>query len=63
MVDIPGLTVRFFASCREKIVSERLSSEKATESLSTVVGALAVANALRDAAAYDRVTEGLMSSA
>ena len=54
---------RFFAMCQEKIVAAGLSPEKAAEFLSTIIGALVVANALRDAEEYDRATQALMASA
>lgn len=50
---------RFFKMCQDKLIAEGLSPNKATEFLSTIVGALVVANALRDTAEYDRATKGL----
>jgi len=50
---------RFFKQCHEKLVDQGLSEAKAAEVFSTLVGALVVANALRDAAEYDRATKSL----
>jgi TetR/AcrR family transcriptional regulator, transcriptional repressor for nem operon len=50
---------RFFKMCQERLVAQGLSLNKATEFLSTIVGALVVANALRDSAEYDRATRAL----
>jgi TetR/AcrR family transcriptional repressor of nem operon len=51
---------RFFKMCQDKLVAQGLSPDKASEFLSTIVGALVVANALRDSAEYDRATKGLL---
>jgi TetR/AcrR family transcriptional regulator, transcriptional repressor for nem operon len=51
---------RFFKMCQDKLVAQGLSLNKATEFLSTLIGALVVANALRDSAEYDRATKGLL---
>jgi TetR/AcrR family transcriptional regulator, transcriptional repressor for nem operon len=50
----------FFKMCLDKIVAEGLSVASATEFLSTLVGALVVANALGDTTAYDRATNELL---
>jgi TetR/AcrR family transcriptional regulator, transcriptional repressor for nem operon len=50
---------RFFKMCQDKLVSQGLSPNKATEFLSTIIGALVVANALGDSAEYDRATKSL----
>ena len=42
-----------------KLVSQGLSPNKATEFLSTIIGALVVASALGDSSEYDRATKGL----
>jgi TetR/AcrR family transcriptional regulator, transcriptional repressor for nem operon len=46
--------------CQDKLVAEGLSPSKAAEVLSTITGALVVANALRDTAEYDRATRDLL---
>jgi len=50
---------RFFKMCQDKLVLQGLSPTKATEFLSTIIGALVVANALGDSSEYDRATKGL----
>ena len=50
----------FFKMCQDKLVAEGLSPSKAAEVLSTITGALVVANALGDATAYDRATSDLL---
>lgn len=51
---------RFFKMCQDKLVAEGLSPDKAAELFSTLIGAMVVANALRDTAEYDRATKGLL---
>jgi TetR/AcrR family transcriptional regulator, transcriptional repressor for nem operon len=46
--------------CQNKLIAEGLSPSKAAEVLSTITGALIVANALRDTAEYDRATSDLL---
>ena len=41
------------------MVAEGLTPRKASEFLSTLVGAMVVANALRDTAEYDRATNAV----
>src|SRR6202158_5968729 len=50
----------FFKMCLDKLVAEGLSASKAAEVLATITGALVVANALGDTAAYDRATSDLL---
>ena len=50
----------FFKMCQDKLVAEGLSPSKAAEVLSTITGALVVANALGDTTAYDRATSNLL---
>src|SRR6202044_4219736 len=50
----------FFKMCQSKLIAEGLSPSKAAEVLSTITGALVVANALRDTAEYDRATSDLL---
>ncbi|MCI4679098.1 TetR/AcrR family transcriptional regulator [Rhodoblastus acidophilus] len=50
----------FFKMCLDKLVARGLSQSKAAEFLSTLTGALVVANALRDPTAYDRATCDLL---
>src|ERR1700741_2702145 len=62
--DLPPQVARevkgFFMMCLDKLVPEGLSPSKAAEVLSTITGALVVANALRDTAEYDRATRDLL---
>jgi TetR/AcrR family transcriptional repressor of nem operon len=50
----------FFKMCQDKLVAEGLSPGKAAEVLSTITGALVLANALGDTAEYDRATRNLL---
>lgn len=50
----------FFQMCLDKLVGAGLSKGGAAEVLSTITGALVVANALNDKGAYDRATRELM---
>lgn len=50
----------FFEMCHGKLVAEGLSPGKAAEVLSTITGALVLANALGDTAEYDRATRDLL---
>jgi TetR/AcrR family transcriptional repressor of nem operon len=50
----------FFKMCLDKLRAQGLSASTAAEFLSTITGALVVANALGDAAAYDRATRDLL---
>jgi TetR/AcrR family transcriptional regulator, transcriptional repressor for nem operon len=50
----------FFKMCQDKLVAEGLSPSNAAEVLSTITGALVVANALGDTAEYDRATRDLL---
>jgi TetR/AcrR family transcriptional regulator, transcriptional repressor for nem operon len=50
----------FFKMCLDKLVAEGLSASSAAEVLSTITGALVVATALGDTAAYDRATSDLL---
>ena len=62
--DLPPQVARevkgFFKMCLDKLVAEGLSPSNAAEVLSTITGALVVANALGDTAAYDRATSDLL---
>jgi TetR/AcrR family transcriptional repressor of nem operon len=62
--DLPPEVARevkgFFKMCLDKLVAEGLSANSAAEVLSTIAGALVVANALGDTAAYDRATSDLL---
>jgi TetR/AcrR family transcriptional regulator, transcriptional repressor for nem operon len=53
----------FFKMCLNKLTTEGLSPNNAAEVLSTITGALIVANALGDTAAYDRATRDLLPRA
>jgi TetR/AcrR family transcriptional repressor of nem operon len=46
--------------CLDKLTAEGLSASSAAEFLSTITGALVVANALGDTAAYDQATSDLL---
>ena len=50
----------FFKMCLEKLTAEGLSESSAAEFLSTITGALVIANALGDTGAYDRATSDLL---
>jgi TetR/AcrR family transcriptional repressor of nem operon len=50
----------FFKMCQDKLVAEGLSRSDAAEVLSTITGALVIANALGDTAEYDRATRDLL---
>jgi len=50
----------FFAMCQSKMITQGLSKANATELLSTIIGAMVVANALRETAAYDRATKAML---
>jgi TetR/AcrR family transcriptional repressor of nem operon len=62
--DLPPEVARevkgFFKMCLDKLVAEGLSANNAAEVLSTITGALVVANALGDTAAYDHATSDLL---
>ncbi len=47
---------RFFKMCHEKIVEHGLSPSEASLLLSTITGALVVANAVNDFSVYDNAT-------
>jgi TetR/AcrR family transcriptional repressor of nem operon len=53
----------FFNMCQNKMISQGLSKAKATEFLSTIIGAMVVANALHETTAYDRATKPLQGAA
>lgn len=61
--DLPEQVARevkaFFALCHEKLVAQGLEPGQASEFLSTLVGAVVLANALQDEAAYDRAVKAL----
>lgn len=50
----------FFKMCQKKLVAAGLSPTDAAKLLSTITGALVVANALGDTAEYDRATRDLV---
>jgi TetR/AcrR family transcriptional regulator, transcriptional repressor for nem operon len=50
----------FFKMCQDKLVAEGLSPSNAAEVLSTITGALVLANAFGDTAEYDRATRELL---
>jgi TetR/AcrR family transcriptional repressor of nem operon len=50
----------FFKMCQDKLVAAGLSPSRATEVLSTITGALVLANAFGDTAEYDRATRDLL---
>jgi TetR/AcrR family transcriptional repressor of nem operon len=46
----------FFRMCRDKMVSQGMTVEKATEFLAGITGAMVFAGAMRDSSEYDRAT-------
>jgi TetR/AcrR family transcriptional repressor of nem operon len=50
----------FFQMCLDKLVAEGVAPSTAAELLSTITGALVVANALGDPTAYDRAIGDLL---
>ena len=50
----------FFKMCLDKLIAAGLSASGAAGFLSTITGALVVANALGDTGAYDQATSDLM---
>jgi TetR/AcrR family transcriptional repressor of nem operon len=48
--------------CLDKLVASGLSPDNAAKLLATITGAMVVANALNDIAAYDRATRQLMAA-
>lgn len=62
--DLPPEVARevkgFFKMCLDKLTAVGLSPNSAAEFLSTITGALVVANALGDTAAYDCATSNLL---
>ena len=52
----------FFKMCHDKLVEEGLSPDEASQLLSTITGALVVANAINDFAIYDRATREFTKS-
>ena len=63
-LDLPAVVAtevkRFFQMCLDKMVTEGLSRERASEVLSTITGAMVLANALGDLRAYDRATSEIL---
>lgn len=53
---------RFFKMCLDKLVASGLSPGKASEFLSTIIGAMVVANALGDSGEYDRATRDVLKA-
>jgi TetR/AcrR family transcriptional repressor of nem operon len=62
--DLPEQVVtelkRFYKMCQDKMIAQGLSPTEASKLLSTLMGALVVANALGDTAEYDRATKELL---
>jgi TetR/AcrR family transcriptional regulator, transcriptional repressor for nem operon len=54
---------RFFTMCEEKMVSQGMSKLEASRLLSTLIGALVVANAIGDSTEYERATADVMKAA
>lgn len=59
-VEVAAQVKRYFRMAIDKLVGQGLSENQATQFLSTLIGALVVANALDDLAAYDRATAALL---
>jgi TetR/AcrR family transcriptional regulator, transcriptional repressor for nem operon len=53
---------RFFKMCLDKLIGGGVSPNAAAELLATITGAMVVATALDDLAAYDRATDELLRS-
>jgi TetR/AcrR family transcriptional repressor of nem operon len=53
---------RFFEMCLDKLLAGGVEPDAAAELLSTITGALVVANALGDLGAYDRATRELIGA-
>jgi TetR/AcrR family transcriptional regulator, transcriptional repressor for nem operon len=53
---------RFFKMCHEKLVEEGLPPDEASQLLSTITGALVVANAVNDFSVYDNATREFTKS-
>jgi TetR/AcrR family transcriptional repressor of nem operon len=51
----------FFKMCQDRMLATGLSASDAAKVLSTLIGALVVANALGDTSEYDRATRRLLS--
>ena len=51
---------QFFQMCEDKMMSQGLSRQDASKLLSTLIGAIVVANALGDSSEYDRATADLV---
>ena len=51
---------RFFKMCLDKLIASGLAPNKSAHLLSTITGAMVLANALRDIDAYDRATSELV---
>jgi TetR/AcrR family transcriptional repressor of nem operon len=49
----------FFKMCEDKMISQGLSKTEASKLLSTLLGAIVLANALGDSSEYDRATRDL----
>jgi TetR/AcrR family transcriptional repressor of nem operon len=60
--DLPALVAievkRFFALNKAKMMASGLTETESSKLLSTLIGAIVVANALDDASEYDRATDG-----
>ena len=57
---VAGEVKRFFKLCEGKMISQGLSKPDASKLLSTLIGALVVANAIGDSSEYDRATGDLV---
>ena len=53
---------RFFKMCHDKLVEEGLPPDEASQLLSTITGALVVANAVNDFSVYDNATREFTKS-
>ncbi|HEY2876479.1 MAG TPA: TetR/AcrR family transcriptional regulator [Reyranella sp.] len=58
--EVAGEVKDFFGKCHVKLANQGLTPGKAAEFLSTITGALLLANALRDPAQYDRATREML---
>jgi len=62
--DLPAKVVAeyqlFFKTCIQRLMASGLTQKRASHVLSTITGAMVVANAINDLSAYDRATADLM---
>lgn len=57
--EVTAAVNRFFTMCLDKLTAAGVDKEEADQFLSTITGAMVVANALQDVKAYDRATHAI----